>query len=117
VAIKTSWLTKRVARLTGDKGTKVNEGTRYRVEVTSVDGHVCGVSVQINTHAPEVRPYQMKEIAERWHVDRADLDDVLENWTPEQLRERLEAQTKKALMPARGRSSGQSTKELPDGTG
>jgi hypothetical protein len=99
--VKTAWLAAAVARVTGDSGKKVNEGARYRVTVTSNDGHKCGVSVQVNTHTKEARPYQLNEIADRWHVNRTELTNVLNEWTSDQLKAHLSTFAKEALMPPR----------------
>lgn len=97
--VKTAWLTAAVERVTGDPGRNVKEGRRYRVTVTSSDGHRCGVSVQVDTHPADARPYAVNQIADRWHVARDEILDVLEKWTPDQLIAHLEQFTKKDPMP------------------
>ncbi len=79
--LRTAWLSSAVARVTGDPGRTVNEGKRYRVVVQSRDGHKCGVSVQVDTHPKEARPYALNQIADRWHVDRDQVMSVLETWS------------------------------------
>ena len=69
----------------------------------SADGHDCGVSVQVDDHPREVRPYALGQIARVWHVSRKDLAHIFENWTPERLIEHLGQFTKADLMPPRAR--------------
>jgi hypothetical protein len=101
--VKTRWLLSAVARLTGVKGTSVNEGQRFRVVVTTSDGHKHAINLQVDDHPKETRPYQLNQLADTLCLDRKDIITVLEDWTPDQLQAHLGQQTKDALTPPRHR--------------
>jgi hypothetical protein len=88
-----------VARVTGDPGRDVKHGKRFRIEVTSSDGHKMGVSVQVDDHPAETRPYVLNQIADTWNVSRDEIRDVLDSWGSEELREHLQKFPKAELMP------------------
>jgi hypothetical protein len=97
--VKTAWLAAAVARLTGDAGRGASEGKRYRVVITTADGHRHGVSVQVDTHPNDTRPYALNQVADTWHVPRSDILSILEKWTPDQLVAHLSTFQKADLMP------------------
>lgn len=101
--VKTRWLLSAVARLTGVKGTSVNEGQRFRVVVTTSAGHEHAINLQVDDHPKETRPYQLNQLADALCLPRKDIISVLEDWTSDQLRAHLGEQTKEALMPPRHR--------------
>lgn len=101
--VKTRWLLRAVARLTGDNGTNVNEGVRFRVVVDTADGHRHSVHVQVDDHPNETRPYQLNQIADALCIGRKDLVDILENRDAKWLREHLQEFTKEQLTPPRNR--------------
>lgn len=88
-----------VSRLTGDKGKEVRHGMMFRVEVTSSDGHKCGVPIQVDSHPDQVRPYAINAIADSLLVDRQEIHEVLASGTSEQLRAHLARYTKEQLKP------------------
>jgi hypothetical protein len=67
--------------------------------LTTSDGHKHAVSVQVDTHPSETRPYVLNQIADRFKVDRAEIHVVLFDWTPERLRAHLQQFSKADLMP------------------
>jgi hypothetical protein len=97
--LKTAQLVAAVARVTGDDGKACNEGKRFRVVVRSTDGHRVGVSVQVDTHPKETRPYQLKQIARQWCLDHNTIMDVLDTWGPDDLLAHLARFSKAELMP------------------
>lgn len=102
--VKTAWLATAVARITGDPGRHANEGKRYRIRITTADGHDHAVSVQVDTHPTDTRPYALNQIADAFKVPRPDILTVLKDWTPEQLKVHLEQFAKADLMPPHYRS-------------
>jgi hypothetical protein len=102
--VKTAWLAASVARLTGDPGRGASEGKRYRLPITTANGHKHAVSVQVDTHPTDARPYALNQIADAFKVDRPDILSVLNDWTPEQLKAHLEQFQKADLMPPTYRS-------------
>ena len=97
--LKTAKLVASVARVTGVRGTRCNEGLRFRVTVRSSDGSTVGVSAQVDDHPKETRPYQLKQIARQWCVDHDKIVDVLDTWGPDDLLAHLARFTKAELMP------------------
>ena len=95
--VKTAWLATSVARLTGDPGRDASEGKRYRVRFTTADGHA--VSVQVDTHPTDTRPYVLNQIADVFKVERQNILSVLKDWSPEQLKTHLGQFSKADLMP------------------
>lgn len=83
--ISTTRLAAAVARLTGDPGRKCSEGKRYRLALTTADGHKHAISIQVDTHPKETRPYVLNQIADAFKVDRSEIQVVLHDWTPERL--------------------------------
>lgn len=65
----------------------------------SADGKPCGVTVQIDDHPRDARPYAVNEIADCWNVDRGEIVEVLERGTRKQLLHHLGSHTKEELMP------------------
>ena len=61
----------------------------FRLEVTSSDGVACSVNVPLKLNRE--RPYKntLNQIADIFRVEREQIEDVLKNWTREQLREHL----------------------------
>jgi hypothetical protein len=55
------------------------------------------VTVQIDDHPSEARPYVLNDIASRWRVDRAMIETVLASWTAEQLQAHLQTFTSDEL--------------------
>lgn len=71
----------------------------FRVEITSSDGHTCGVPVQVDDHPAEQRPYALNAIADSLLVERDEIHRVLTEGTGEQLKAHLGRYTKAQLMP------------------
>jgi hypothetical protein len=71
----------------------------FRVEITSSDGHNCGVPVQVDSHPAETRPYAINAIADSLLIDRKEIHRVLAEGTEEQLRAHLSGYTKAQLKP------------------
>lgn len=69
----------------------------------SVDGHSCGVPVQVDDHPTETRPYQLKAIADALLIEREEVLDVLKDGTEAQLRAHLGQYTKDELKPMKFR--------------
>jgi hypothetical protein len=101
--VKTAWLASAVARITGDPGRTASEGQRHRLPITTADGRKHAVSVQVDTHPTDARPYALNQIADAFKVDRKDIVTVLTEWTPDQLKAHLEQFKKEDLMPPRYR--------------
>ena len=86
-----------VARLTGASPRKVTHGELFRVVVESSDGQQHAVTVQVDTHRKVPSVAALNDLADRIRVPRESIDDVLSNWTPEQLSEHLATLTKAQL--------------------
>jgi hypothetical protein len=71
----------------------------FRVEVTSSDGHTCGVPVQVDNHPAEQRPYALNAIADSLLVERGEIHRVLKEATVAEMRAHLSRYTKKQLKP------------------
>ena len=71
----------------------------FRVEVTSADGHNCGVPIQLDDHPAQVRPYALNAIADSLLIERQEIRRVLREATPDQLRAHLSKYTKAQLKP------------------
>lgn len=71
----------------------------FRVEVTSSDGHKCGVPVQVDSNTDQARPYALNAIADSLLIDRKEIDRVLAEGTAEELRTHLSRYTKAQLKP------------------
>lgn len=97
--VKTAWIASAVARLTGDQGRTVTHGKRYRLLITTADGARHAVTVQVDTHPTDARPYVLNDIADRFKVERDAILTVLSEWTNEQLKAHLEKFPKADLMP------------------
>jgi hypothetical protein len=77
----------------------VRHGVLFHVRVTATDGRKAAVTVQVDDHPREVRPYVLNDVADRLRVDRAEVLDVLANWTPERLLAHLECFSSDELKP------------------
>ena len=75
----------------------------FRVEVTSSDGHRCGVPILVDDHPAEPRPYQINQIADSLLIRRDEIHAVMESGTSEELRKHLGSYTKEELKPPRFR--------------
>lgn len=71
----------------------------FRVVVTSSDGHECGVSVQVDNHPDQARPYVLNAIADSLLIDRKEIRRVLAEGTAEELRTHLRQYTQNQLKP------------------
>lgn len=71
----------------------------FRVEVTSSDGHRCGVPVQVDDHPTQVRPYALNAIADSLLIDREEIHRVLADGSLGELRAHLGKYTKAQLKP------------------
>lgn len=57
------------------------------------------VTVQVDDHPRETRPYVLRDIADRLRVPRQQIAEVLGEWTADQLREHLESLPAAELKP------------------
>lgn len=73
----------------------------FRVEVTSSDGHKCGVPVQVDSHPDQQRPYALNAIADSLLIERDEIHRVLAEGTEAELRAHLSRYTKSQLKPLR----------------
>lgn len=71
----------------------------FRVEVTSSDGHNCGVPVQVDNHPAQQRPYALNAIADSLLIERDEIHRVLAQGTEDELRAHLSRYTKSQLKP------------------
>lgn len=71
----------------------------FRVEITSSDGHKCGIPVPVDDHPNETRPYAVNAIADALLIQRSEIHRVLIDGTETQLRAHLSRYTKAQLMP------------------
>jgi hypothetical protein len=85
-----------VARLIGESR-KATHGELFRVEVTSSDGQRHAVTVQVDTHPKVPSAAAMNDLADRLRIARDSIDDVLTDWTPDQLAAHLASLTKAEL--------------------
>jgi hypothetical protein len=72
-----------LARLAGTDARKASETRIFKITVTSSDGKKCSVNVRISPK--KVYPTTLKQLARELRVEFDQLDDVLDNWTHEQL--------------------------------
>jgi hypothetical protein len=73
----------------------------FRVEITSADGHKCGIPIQVDDHPSETRPYVLKAIADALLIDSDEIRAVLKDGTEEQLRAHLSQYSQDELKPFR----------------
>jgi hypothetical protein len=99
LAIGTQKVLAALARLTGDKGKQRRHNTLFRKAVTSADGQRCSVNVSINHHRREASSAALNDIADRLRIDRSQVLNVLESWTPEQLEKHLQTLSADELKP------------------
>lgn len=71
----------------------------FRLRVTARDGKPATVTVQIDDHPDDARPYVLRDIADRLRVDRDEVLAVLETWDRERLTAHLEQFTQEELQP------------------
>jgi hypothetical protein len=71
----------------------------FRVEVTSADGHKCGIPIQVDDHPAETRPYVLNAIADALLIDRNEIRVVLKVGTAAQLRAHLSKYERGDLKP------------------
>lgn len=71
----------------------------FRVEVTSSDGHKCGVPIQVDNHPAQQRPYALNAIADSLLIERDEIHRVLAEGTEDELRAHLSRYTKSQLKP------------------
>lgn len=77
----------------------------FRVSVDSSDGKTCAVTLQLSDHRPTASAAILNDIADRLRVSRDDIEDVLTNWSAEDLRRHLEQFTADQLRPPAHRGS------------
>jgi hypothetical protein len=70
----------------------------------TADGHKHAVSVQVDTHPTDARPYAVNQVADAFKIDRDQIIDVLRNWPPGRLKAHLEQFNKADLLPPTYRS-------------
>ncbi len=97
--LKSAFLDAAVARLTGDKGKTVNEGTRYRIRIRTADGHDHAVHAQVDTHTRDAKSYQLPQIARAFRMSPEELLERFRSWGPDDLRAHLEQFDKADLLP------------------
>lgn len=71
-----------LARLTTD-ARKARETRIFRITVTALDGKKCSVNFRVSPK--KVYPTTLKQLARELRVPLEQLDDVLDDWTHEQL--------------------------------
>jgi hypothetical protein len=76
---------------------KVTHGELFRVVVTSRDGRRSAVTVQVDTHRKVPSKAAINDVADRLRVPRSQIDDVLDNWSAEQLAAHLASLTHEEL--------------------
>lgn len=76
----------------------------FRVKVDSSDGHPVAVTVQVDTHRKRPSAAAMNDLADRLRVPRGEVDNVLANWTPDDLRRHLSSLCKSELLSRTPRS-------------
>ncbi len=86
-----------VRRLTGESPRKATHGELFCLEVTSSDGRPHAVTVQVDTHRKVPSKRVLNDLADRLRVPRQQIDEVLDGWTPEQLRKHLSSLTHEQL--------------------
>jgi hypothetical protein len=74
----------------------VNEGSKWRLRIDARDGNPHTVHVQLPDRGVLNDSY-VRYVAGQLFVEVEELDAVLDGWTPEQLREHLEAQDPEEL--------------------
>ncbi len=65
----------------------------------ATDGRKAGVTVQVDDHPRDARPYVLNDVANRLRIDRSEILHALTDWTPEQLVAHLEAFSSDELKP------------------
>jgi hypothetical protein len=90
-----------VARIAGGPGKPVKHGQIFRIAAVSKDGKPCAVPIRVDDHPGEPRPYALNQIADSLYIERSKLLEILETWTPEQLRQHLAGFTQEELKPVR----------------
>lgn len=100
-AADTPQLYKALTRLLGQPVRKARHGEFFRVAVIARDGQRCSVTVQLSTHRPKGRVSSaiLRDIADRLRVPRDQIETVLDEWTPEALREHLASHRSEELKP------------------
>jgi hypothetical protein len=69
----------------------------FRIEVTSSDGRACAVTLQVSDHRSDPSSRTLNDIADRLRIPRAEIVDVLTDWTADDLRRHLESLTAEEL--------------------
>lgn len=75
----------------------------FRVEITSADGHKCGIPIQVDDHPAETRPYVLNAIADALLIERDEIRAVLKDGTAAQLSAHLSKYNRDDLKPFRMR--------------
>jgi hypothetical protein len=71
----------------------------FRIRVVTRDERDAAITVQIDDHPREARPYVLNDIADRLRVERSAVLDVLASWSREQLVTHLQQFTHEELKP------------------
>lgn len=74
----------------------VNHGSKWRMKIEAGDGQAHSVNVQLPDRAILNDSY-CRYITQQLFLAGADLDEVLDGWTPDRLRAHLEKQDPEAL--------------------
>ena len=74
----------------------VKEGDKWRLKIQAGDGGAHSVHIQLPDRA-QLNGSYIRYVAEQLFVEVDDLDSVLADWSPDQLREHLESQGPDAL--------------------
>lgn len=85
-----------VRRLAGEPR-RATHGELFRVEVTSADGHAHAVTIQVDTHRRVPSKAVFNDLADRLRMPRQQIDEILNDWTSERLREHLSSLTREQL--------------------
>jgi len=74
----------------------VKEGDKWRLKIEAGDGNAHSVHIQLPDR-PQLNGSYLRYVAELLFVALDELDSVLADWSPDQLREHLEGQDAAAL--------------------
>lgn len=94
-------LARDIGRLTGVTPRRVSDGLRFRVRCETADGEAHTVSLQIDTHVKQTRPYVLRQLSAALRLTDGELLRALDDWGPDDLAVHLKKFTKQQLSPPR----------------